>query len=91
VHRNVVSREANVRALLVRVELGEADGGIMYETDARSSRKVRSIPILAAANVTAEYPIAAVTASRQRAGADLFVKFVLGSRGRAVLKRHGFR
>ena len=43
--RNIVSREANVRSLLAKVELGEADAAFVYVTDARSSRRIRVIPL----------------------------------------------
>ena len=68
VDRNVVSREANVRAMLARVELGEADAAVVYETDARSAPRVKGIPLPKAANVTATYPVAVVAASGNRAG-----------------------
>jgi molybdate transport system substrate-binding protein len=91
VNANVVSREANVRSVLTKVELGEADAAIVYETDTRVSRRVRSLPIPEAANVLTEYPIAPVLRTPDRARADAFVRFVLSPRGRAILKRHGFR
>jgi molybdate transport system substrate-binding protein len=91
VNANVVSREANVRAALVKVELGEADAAVVYETDARSSPRVRSLPIPARANITAEYPVAVVAATPRRRDAEAFARFLLSDRGRAVLKRFGFR
>jgi molybdate transport system substrate-binding protein len=90
VNANIVSREANVRGVLAKVELGEADAAIVYETDARSKR-VRTLPIPENANVVAEYPVAIVTASRNPTEARNFVQFLLSPTGRALLKRHGFR
>lgn len=87
---NVVSRDANVRAVLVRVELGEADAAFVYESDARSSRRVRSIPLPAALNVEAEYPAAVLRRSRERPAAEAFLRFLLGPEGRRALKRAGF-
>jgi molybdate transport system substrate-binding protein len=91
VNAGVVSREPNVRSVLAKAELGEADAAIVYETDALGSRRVKSIPIPEKANVTAEYPISLVAASANRDGAERFVRFLRSERGRAVLKRFGFR
>lgn len=88
---NVVSREPNVRGLLAKVELGEADAAFVYETDARASKRVRTFPIPEAVNVVAEYPIAIVTGAAHRPDALAFVRFVRSARGQAVLRRCGFR
>jgi molybdate transport system substrate-binding protein len=90
VNRNVVSREANVRAVLAKVELGEADAAVVYATDARFSRRVKVIPLPPAANVTAIYPIAVVTRSSNRREAETFVRFVQSRAGQQVLRRFGF-
>lgn len=91
VNANIVSREANVRAALVKVELGEADAAVVYETDARSSQRVRALAIPERANVIAEYPVAVVAACPRRAAAEAFVGFLRSRQGRAGLKRFGFR
>jgi molybdate transport system substrate-binding protein len=88
---NLVSNEANVRAVLTKVELGEADAGIVYQTDAAvSGRKVRTIALPEAANVVASYPIAAVHASANRAAAEAFIAFVTGPKGQRLLAAAGF-
>jgi molybdate transport system substrate-binding protein len=91
VSANVVSREANVRSVLAKVELGEADAAIVYESDAKSSRRSRAIPVPASANVTAEYPIAVVKAARSPVGAERFIRFARGKAGARILRRYGFR
>lgn len=91
VNRNVVSREANVRALLTKVEIGEADAAFVYASDARSSTRARAIPLPDAATVVADYPIAVVDGARNRRGADAFVRYVLSGQAQSVLRRHGFR
>lgn len=91
VNRNVVSREPNVRAVLAKVELGEADAAVVYETDGRASRRVTVLPIPEKANLTAEYPAAVLTASSHRDGAEAFVRFLQSPAARRVLKRYGFR
>jgi molybdate transport system substrate-binding protein len=78
------SLEDNVRGVLTKVELGEADAGIVYVTDALvAGKKVATVPLENAPIAT--YPIAAVT----RDGSP-FVRFVLSSEGQQILARYGF-
>jgi molybdate transport system substrate-binding protein len=91
VNANVVSREANVRSVLAKVELGEADAGVVYETDARASKRVKTLPIPRDANLFAEYPVAVVAASRSRPMADAFIRFIRSEAGKSVLRQYGFR
>jgi len=87
---NVVSEEANVRAVLTKVELGEADAGIVYATDAAiSGDAVRVVPIPEAYVSPAVYPIATV-GEDPSAAAKAFVAFVLSPEGQAILARYGF-
>ncbi|MGE5140958.1 MAG: molybdate ABC transporter substrate-binding protein [Rudaea sp.] len=87
----VVSRETNVRAVATKVSLGEADAGIVYDTDIRAvAGRVTVIPIPSEFNVVAEYPLARLKSSGQPALADAFVDLILSDRGRAILKAHGF-
>ncbi len=89
--RNVKSEEANVRAVLTKVVLGEADAGIVYETDAAVAGKdVRVIAIPGRFNVLASYPIAVLKAARNRPAAEAFVAYLLGPTGLAILARYGF-
>jgi molybdate transport system substrate-binding protein len=89
--RNLVSNEANVRAVLTKIELGEADAGIVYKTDALvSGDKVRVVAIPDSANVIATYPIAAVKDSDDKDAAAAFVAFVQGPEARSILARAGF-
>ncbi len=89
--RNLVSNEANVRAVLTKIELGEADAAIVYRTDARQSgTNVRTVAIPDAANVIATYPIAVVKASKQSAAAAAFLAFVRGAEGQRLLRDAGF-
>lgn len=89
VEAHVVSRELNVRQVLAKVSLGEADAAIVYRTDVRSG-VVLVIEIPKALNVTAQYPIAALARSKVPALAAQFVAFVLSPSGRAALARFGF-
>jgi molybdate transport system substrate-binding protein len=92
VEARVVSRELNVRQVLAKVTLGEADAAIVYRTDAATSKQnVEVIPIPADLNVLAEYPIAILTRAKQPALAGEFVALVLSPAGREVLAGFGFR
>jgi molybdate transport system substrate-binding protein len=92
VMRNVVSQEPNVRGLLAKVTLGEADAAIVYVTDAMAvSEKVRTVPIPDRYNEIAVYPAAVVTRSPNAAAAAHFLAFLRSTTARAVLKKHGFQ
>jgi molybdate transport system substrate-binding protein len=87
---NTVSEEGNVRAVLAKVELGEADAAIAYLTDAWSSDGVTSVPIPAEANVPATYAAVAVGATSQPGLAADFLEFLTGPDAQAVLASYGF-
>lgn len=81
----------NVRALLTQIENGELDAGVVYRTDVLSARdKVEGIDIPADQNVTAAYPIAALTNASDVDRAAAFVAFVLSDQGRRILASYGF-
>lgn len=88
---NIVSYENNVRSVLTKVVLGEADGGVVYVTDAGTAEnKVSVLEIPADLNIIAEYPILALPGTKQAEWAKDFVDFVLSPRGQQVLEKHGF-
>jgi molybdate transport system substrate-binding protein len=89
---NVVSYEEDVRAVLGKVSLGEADGGIVYSSDvvADKARSVRIVTIPDALNTIAPYPIAPLADSPNPALARAFVTYVLSREGQTVLLRYGF-
>jgi molybdate transport system substrate-binding protein len=91
VEANVVSREDNVSAVLAKVELGEGDAAIVYETDARAGSNVRSVPIPDEANVYAVYAAVAVAPGSQGSpAADDFVRWLRGAGAQAILGAAGF-
>ena len=87
---NVVSNEENVRQVLTKVQLGEADAGIVYMTDALSVPSLITIAIPDSYNSLVEYPIAALKASPNLDLAQAFVEFALSSEGQAILQKWGF-
>jgi len=92
VRANVVSNEANVKAVVGKVQLGEADAGIVYVTDVTPdvAGDITLISIPDTLNVIATYPIA-VTSNASHAGvAQAFIDFILSDRGQAMLEQNGF-
>lgn len=85
----VVSNEDNVKQVVAKVQLGEADAGIVYETDAATA-SLPTVAIPAQQNVVAEYPIAVLAQSRRASLAEAFVQYLLSSDGQAALRRWGF-
>jgi len=90
--RNLVSQETSVKQVLVKVQLGEADAGIVYASDLTEKvlRDVSAVPIPQSYNRLAAYPIAITRGARNPCGATAFIRYVLSARGQATLKAHGF-
>jgi molybdate transport system substrate-binding protein len=91
VEARVVSREPDVRQVLAKVSLGEADAGIVYRTDALTAKdRVSIVPIPSAYNVVAEYPVAVTANASSPELARAFVDLLLSPEGQRVLAEHGF-
>ena len=87
---NIVSQEEDVRAVLAKVQLGEADAGIVYRSDATAAGDaIQTIPIPAAVNIVAAYPIAMVSGGDEPLAAA-FIAYLLGPEGQATLQEFGF-
>ena len=88
---NVVSNEESVKGVVAKVQLGEADGGLVYRSDVTPAiaGKFRVLDIPATANIVASYPIVVLAASGKPGAAREFVELVRGPEGRATLARHG--
>ncbi|TYK48441.1 molybdate ABC transporter substrate-binding protein [Actinomadura decatromicini] len=85
------SREQDVKAVLTKVSLDEADAGLVYRTDARAaSGKVKGIEFPESAQAINDYPIVEVAKAPHSALAKEFIGLVLGPRGRDALTRAGF-
>ena len=87
---NVVSYEENVRSVLTKVALGEADAGIVYTSDLVGVDGVSQIDIPDELNLVAEYPIAVLNDSPYSEMAAAFVEYVLSDAGQATLAEYGF-
>ena len=85
------SLETDVKSVVSKIELGEADAGIVYTTDVTAAgSKVTGVPIPDAYNVIATYPIVAVMATTNAAAANAFITYVLSAAGQAKLQSFGF-
>jgi molybdate transport system substrate-binding protein len=88
----VASRELNVRQVLAKVSLGEADAGIVYATDARAmSPLVDAVSLPPDLEQRAEDVITPLVHSSHPALAATFIAFVFSREGQGVLAQHGFR
>jgi molybdate transport system substrate-binding protein len=91
VEARVVSRELNVKQVLAKVVLGEADAGIVYASDAANAgAQVQVVPIPAEYNVVAHYPLAAVRRAPHPQLASDYVQFLTSPPAQAVFARYGF-
>lgn len=87
-----VSQEPNVRAVLSKVELGEADAGLVYQTDASSAEdKVDAIAIPDAQNAIADYPAATLKTSKNSRAAAAFVAWLSTPAAQQILREAGFQ
>jgi molybdate transport system substrate-binding protein len=86
-----VSEEQNVTAVLTKVISGDADAGIVYQTDVKANTgKVDGVNFPEAAKAINNYPIATLKASKNAAAAKAFQDFVTGTEGQQILAAAGF-
>lgn len=85
------SLEENVKAVVSKVTLGEADAGIVYVTDVLGvGHRAEGIEIPADVNIRAEYPVAVTTRAVDPSTARAFIDFLLSDAGRSLLESFGF-
>jgi molybdate transport system substrate-binding protein len=89
---NLVSEETNVKAVLSKVQLDEADAGFVYSSDVTPAVRdaVKVIESPDQFNVIAKYPIATVKDGQNQAGGQAFIDYVLSPAGQQTLKKYGF-
>jgi molybdate transport system substrate-binding protein len=92
VEANIVSREANVRQVVSKVQLGEADAAVVYLSDVtpKIAPELQTFDIPDAFNTIAVYPIAPLKATANPSGAKVFIDYVLGEKGQMILKKNNF-
>lgn len=88
----VVSEEPDVKSIIGKIALGEADAGFVYRTDVQQVKdRVRALAIPAWAQPKVRYEVAVVSSSRNKAAARAWVEVILTSaRARRLLKQAGF-
>jgi molybdate transport system substrate-binding protein len=87
-----VTLETDVKSALTKVELGEVDAAIVYQTDVKAAGgKVQGVDFAEAAQAINTYPIAVLTGAPDATAAQAFVAFVLSAHGRDVLSAAGFQ
>ena len=89
--KNVVSQETDVREVLAKVALGEADAGFVYSTDAKTvPGQVTVLKVPAWAQPKVQYGICVVQNSPNKADAQAFVNKLMSKAGQAKLLAAGF-
>ncbi len=90
--KNVISQENNVRQVVAKVQLGEADAGVVYTSDvtAASSSEIRMLEVPEMFNVIASYPIAVTKKAKEPELARAYIEYILSSEGQEILKKHNF-
>jgi molybdate transport system substrate-binding protein len=89
--RKAVSQEPDVKGIVGKLALGEADAGFVYATDVRAaSSRLLAIELPKRSQPTVLYEVAVVQGSKNREGALEFVADLLSTDGRRELKRAGF-
>ncbi|MEU0086725.1 molybdate ABC transporter substrate-binding protein [Streptomyces sp. NPDC006274] len=87
-----VSQEPNVRAVLSKVELGEADAGLVYRTDATTAADATdAVDIPDEHNAVAAYPAAPLKAAQDPGAAEAFVTWLSGPEAQKILRDAGFQ
>jgi len=87
---NVVSNEDNVKQVVAKVQLDEADAGIVYTSDSVAAPELKTIEIPNELNMIAEYPIAPLVNSANVDLATAFINYLLSPDGQSVLRKWGF-
>lgn len=90
--KNVVSEEDNVKAVLGKVQLGEADAGFVYRSDVsqRVKDEVIVLEIPQAANIVATYPLAVLKNSTHLELSREFEDLVMSPAGQRILANNHF-
>lgn len=84
------SEEQNVKAVLTKVEAGEADAGLVYASDVASTDRVEGVPFPETSSAVNTYPVAVLADAPEPGLARQFQELVLGPVGQRELVKAGF-
>jgi molybdate transport system substrate-binding protein len=88
---NVVSQETDVKGIVTKVALGEADAGFVYRTDAKPvAGQTRTIALPDWAQPPVRYQVAVIKESAHPIAARAYIKKLTSRRGRRLLSAAGF-
>ncbi len=90
INRNIVSEENRVKAIVAKLLLGEADAGIVYQSDlaASSAARLTAIPLPEKHSILVVYPVARVQGAQT--GTERFADYLFSSAAQSVFAQHGF-
>ncbi|MBS4026646.1 MAG: molybdate ABC transporter substrate-binding protein [Clostridia bacterium] len=81
----------DVREVLAFVETGNADAGIVYQTDAQISNKVQIAAVAPeGSHAPIVYPLAVIKDSKNKEAANQFIQFITSAVGKTVFEKYGF-
>lgn len=84
------SAEENVRGVLTKVALGEADAGLVYVTDVAAADDVEGVALPEDHQVLATYPAAVLADAPNPEAATAFLAYLTDTEAQAILAAHGF-
>jgi molybdate transport system substrate-binding protein len=87
---NIVSNESGVKPIVSKLQLGEADAGIVFITDAVAAPTLKTLSISSELNLITQLNIAPIAQTSNPEHAAAFAAFVTSDAGQAVLKKWGF-
>ncbi|AGK98249.1 molybdate ABC transporter substrate-binding protein [Clostridium pasteurianum] len=88
--KNIKSQELNVKDVVSKVKLGDADAGVVYKTDANNQKELQVITDKEFSKLQVDYPIAVVSDSKNKTAAQEFIDYVTTGKGKDILKQYGF-
>lgn len=88
--KNIKSEELNVKDVVSKVNLGDADAGVVYKTDANNQKQLQVITDKEFSKLQVDYPIAVISDSKNKEAAQQFVDYVTTGKGKDILKQYGF-
>jgi molybdate transport system substrate-binding protein len=87
-----VTLEQDVASVLTKVELGEVDAGIVYQTDVKGAgSKVLGVNFTEAASAINTYPIVVVKTGKNAVAGQEFLNYVVSPAGQQILQAAGFQ